>query len=316
MRLTSLMMFTSTALLFILIGYIGFAESAPRISPSDASPVSGRKSGSASHTWDPFLPGSASSGIRSGFGPTAGIPGSSGFKTATTFQPPTTATSRSTALRGAGIISPSKEPITAPSSRLTGTRKRSTEAQTLYSPEKTLQTMVSMVSQHTTNDAWAADAADPPDTSVENQEAVCNCSSGSEGIDDPDKCNQSTGQCSCLTGYAGLQCDECEEEYFTNGTSGCLPCSCDSFGAVHLNCDSSGTCTCKTGVYGTKCDDCHPGFFHFSNTGCRPCQCNNHTSYCHPQSGEFAEDGGHRLGPRHACPVNNTPTFCNQRAVM
>ncbi|MEQ2293718.1 hypothetical protein AMECASPLE_036312 [Ameca splendens] len=71
-------------------------------------------------------------------------------------------------------------------------------------------------------------------------EGTCNCSSGSEGILDPDKCNQSTGQCSCLMGYTGLQCEECEEEYFTNGTSGCLPCSCDSFGALNLDCDRSG----------------------------------------------------------------------------
>lgn len=53
---------------------------------------------------------------------------------------------------------------------------------------------------------------------------------------------------------------------------------------------SSGICVCKTGVYGPKCDECHPGFFHFSSTGCRPCQCHNRTNYCHPQSGESAED--------------------------
>lgn len=53
---------------------------------------------------------------------------------------------------------------------------------------------------------------------------------------------------------------------------------------------SSGTCVCKSGVYGPKCDDCYPGFFDFSSIGCRPCQCNNHTNYCHPQSGESAED--------------------------
>lgn len=52
-----------------------------------------------------------------------------------------------------------------------------------------------------------------------------------------------------------------------------------------LSC-SSGMCTCKKGVYGPKCDDCHPGFFHFSSTGCQLCQCNNHSTYCHPQSGQ------------------------------
>lgn len=49
---------------------------------------------------------------------------------------------------------------------------------------------------------------------------------------------------------------------------------------------SSGMCICKSGVHGDKCDDCRPGFFNFSSTGCQPCRCNNHSSYCHPQSGE------------------------------
>ncbi|XP_047238278.1 multiple epidermal growth factor-like domains protein 9 [Girardinichthys multiradiatus] len=307
MSLMSLMMYMYPALLFILYGYIGFSESAPRISHSDASPMSSRKPGTASDTWDTFSTGesrTASSETRSLSGPPAGIisdlttPGGPGSETATTFQPPTTeprtSTSRTIAVPDAGIISPIMEQIT----RLTETRKRSIDAHsTLFSPEKMLQTMVSMVSQHTTNDAWAADNADESVTSVENsQEGTCNCSSGSEGILDPDKCNQSTGQCSCLIGYTGLQCEECEEEYFTNGTSGCLSCSCDSFGALNLDCDSSGICTCKTGVYGPKCDECHPGFFHFSNTGCRPCQCNNHTNYCHPQSGVCLNCDGNTQG--------------------
>ncbi|KAM4521379.1 uncharacterized protein V3H82_002138 [Fundulus diaphanus] len=251
MSLTFSMMYISPALLVILFGYIGFSESAPRISPSDASPVSSRKPGSASDTWDTFRPGeprSATSQSGSLPAPPAGIapeptaPAVPGSRTATTFQPPTTdpttTTSRTT---DAGRTSLSQQHITAPSSRLSGARKRSTDAQTpLFSAEKMLQTMVSMVSQRTTNDAWPADSADALVTSVENsEEGGCNCSSGSEGIMDPDKCNQSTGQCSCLLGYTGLQCDECEEEYFTNGTSGCLPCSCDSFGAVDLNCDRS-----------------------------------------------------------------------------
>ncbi|KAM7392116.1 hypothetical protein PAMP_022749 [Pampus punctatissimus] len=199
--------------------------------------------------------------------------------TETTFQPLITDPASSSS-------NTNKDQNTAPISRLTGTRKRSTDAQTsLFAPEKTLQTLVSMVSQRSANDAWSADNIGTSVTLLENsQEAICNCSSGGEGID-PDECDQSTGQCLCLDGYTGPQCEDCVEGYFTNGTSGCLPCACDSFGAVDRLCDSSGTCVCKTGVYGPKCDECHPGFFHFSSTGCRPCQCHNHTSYCHPQSG-------------------------------
>ncbi|CAL8344626.1 unnamed protein product [Lota lota] len=171
--------------------------------------------------------------------------------------------------------------------RRSGAARRSTDAQTsVFPPEKTLQTMVSMVSQRTANDAWSTDNIDTSVPSKDKgQEVACNCSTGGEGILDPEECDRRTGRCSCVSGYSGQQCDDCEEGHFTNGTGGCLPCQCDSYGAVDPLCDSSGTCVCKTGVYGPKCDDCHPGFFHFSSTGCQPCRCNNHTNYCHPQSG-------------------------------
>ncbi|XP_026199569.1 multiple epidermal growth factor-like domains protein 9 [Anabas testudineus] len=293
-----LMMYISPVLLFILYVYvyIGFSEAVPRISTYDASPIS-RKPGSASDTWETFhtdmprtLPGSEPAlGPLTALTPSPAVvspgPSTASSPIATTFQPPTTdPTTTSTTTR---IISAIKEQITGPVSRLTGTHKRSIDAQTsLFAPEKMLQTMVSMVSQRTANDAWAADNTDTSFTSIENnQEGICNCSTGGEGIVEPEECDPVTGQCSCLPGYTGLQCEDCEEGYFTNGTSGCLPCSCDSFGAVDHLCDSSGICVCKTGVDGPKCDECHPGFFHFSSTGCRPCQCHNPTSYCHPQSG-------------------------------
>ncbi|XP_022602411.1 multiple epidermal growth factor-like domains protein 9 isoform X3 [Seriola dumerili] len=311
MRLTSLMMFMSPLLLLIFSVCVGFSQAAPRISSYDASPIS-RKPGSASDTWGSLhtdMP--RSSGERSVYpGPLTGLTPRPGIvsagstattnpvsKTATTFQPPTTDPTTSTAV-DTGIISATKELITAPIFSLTGARKRSTDAQTsFFAPEKMQQTLVSMVSQRSTNDAWAADNIGSSFTSVENsQESFCNCSSGGEGIMDPDECDKVTGQCSCVSGYAGLQCEDCEEGHFTNGTSGCLPCACDSFGAVNHLCDSSGICVCKTGVYGPKCDECHPGFFHFSSTGCRPCQCHNHTSYCHPQSGVCLNCEGNTQG--------------------
>uniref|UniRef100_A0A8C6TAI1 Laminin EGF-like domain-containing protein n=1 Tax=Neogobius melanostomus TaxID=47308 RepID=A0A8C6TAI1_9GOBI len=194
--------------------------------------------------------------------------------------------------------SASPPPRTGIISTGTGVRKRSTDAQsTLFAPEKTLQTMVSpMVSQRSANDAWSAYSTGSVAAIDASQELVCNCSTGAEGILDPDECDPKTGQCTCEMGYTGLQCDDCEESYFTNGTSGCLPCACDSYGAISHLCDSSGTCVCKAGVYGPKCDDCHPGFFHFSSTGCRPCQCNNHTSNCHPQSGVCLNCEGNTQG--------------------
>ncbi|KAM9392822.1 multiple epidermal growth factor-like domains protein 9 [Pholidichthys leucotaenia] len=272
MSSTSLMMNISPLLLFVFYVYGGFSDALPHSAPSDdaSSPVS-RKPGSASsfHTDMPAVSPRL-------------------WRPALTPSPSTDTTATVTAAPDIVIAAAAKGQISAPSSRLSGLQRRSTDARTasLFTPEKSLQTMVSMVSQRTANDAWAPDNIDTSVTSVENsQEVLCNCSSGSEGILDPDECNQTTGQCECVPGYTGLQCEDCEDGYFTNGTSGCLPCSCDSYGAVNNLCDSSGTCECKIGVDGPKCDECHPGFFHFSSTGCRPCQCNNHTSYCHPQSG-------------------------------
>ncbi|XP_029503578.1 multiple epidermal growth factor-like domains protein 9 isoform X1 [Oncorhynchus nerka] len=134
-----------------------------------------------------------------------------------------------------------------------------------------------------------------PTTDTQQTEFLCNCSR--EGSLDLDRCDRSTGQCVCLLGYMGLRCADCQEAHFNNGTTGCIPCSCDSYGALGPLCDSSGMCVCKTGVYGDKCDDCHPGFFRFSSTGCQPCQCNNHSSYCHPQSGICLNCQGNTKGP-------------------
>nr|XP_055024603.1 multiple epidermal growth factor-like domains protein 9 [Misgurnus anguillicaudatus] len=159
---------------------------------------------------------------------------------------------------------------------------------------------LSSVDMRASSDNKAGRSGVVPDlstTSENSQELVCNCSG--EGVSDPDECDHETGQCDCMPGYTGLQCEDCEEDHFTNGTIGCLPCGCDSFGAVSSHCDSSGTCDCKTGVYGPKCDDCHPGFFHFSSTGCQPCQCNDHSTYCHPQSGVCLDCQGNTQG--HNC---------------
>lgn len=180
------MMYISPVLLVVLYVYTGFCEAAPRISAYDASPIS-RKPGSASDTWEIFhtdmprtLPES-----RFALGPLTGLTLSpdivsagptttSGLisKTATTFQPPTTdptTTTSTTTAPDAGINSAKKEQVSAPISRVSGAHKRSTDAQTsLFAPEKMLQTMVSMVSERSANDAWAADNIGPSVTSVEN----------------------------------------------------------------------------------------------------------------------------------------------------
>ncbi|KAL0979563.1 hypothetical protein UPYG_G00186600 [Umbra pygmaea] len=312
MRLTTLMMYIYPALLFIL--YIGFSDAAPRVNSYDASPIA-RKPRSASASLEPLsttLPNRLPEdrlvlGPQKGLtpSPTMGFTGAASLKmkvsttlvspTATTIKPRTT--DHTIQRPSKEIIAIAREQVPALSSRSSNSSKRSTDTQTsVFPPEKMLQTMVSMVSQRTTNDAWSLDNIDASISSSENsQEPVCNCSS--EGVLDVDDCDKTTGQCSCMSGYTGLLCEDCEEGHFTNGTTGCIPCGCDSHGAVSHLCDSSGTCVCKTGVYGPKCDECHPGFFRFSSTGCQPCQCNNLTNYCHPQSGICLNCQGNTQGP-------------------
>ncbi|KAM6984659.1 multiple epidermal growth factor-like domains protein 9 [Aplochiton taeniatus] len=126
-------------------------------------------------------------------------------------------------------------------------------------------------------------------------ELPCNCSS--EGSLDPNDCDRLTGQCLCIAGHSGRQCQDCQEDHFTNGSTGCLPCHCNSSGALSQRCDSSGVCVCKAGVDGDKCDRCHPGSFGFGGAGCQPCQCNNHSTHCHNQTGICLNCQGNTRGP-------------------
>lgn len=166
MSFTSLMMNISPLLLLVLYVYTGFSEAAPRISAYDASLVS-RKPGAASDTWELFhtdTPRSSSAGPLTGPSPDivpAG-PSTTSGPTATTFQPPATGRTAS----ATGVNSARKEQASEPISR--GAQKRSTDAQTsLFAPEKMLQSVVSMVSQRSANDAWAADHIGPSVTSAE-----------------------------------------------------------------------------------------------------------------------------------------------------
>ncbi|XP_071205657.1 multiple epidermal growth factor-like domains protein 9 [Salvelinus alpinus] len=175
--------------------------------------------------------------------------------------------------------------ITGKTTKSSQTNKLTRTAKTTISESISKETIsTSRTSETKTHSSPTSQLLPVPTTDTQQTEFLCNCSS--EGSLDLDRCDRSTGQCVCLLGYMGLRCADCQEAHFNNGTTGCIPCSCDSYGALGPLCDSSGMCVCKTGVYGDKCDDCHPGFFRFSSMGCQPCQCNNHSNYCHPQSGD------------------------------
>ncbi|KAH1179161.1 multiple epidermal growth factor-like domains protein 9 [Mauremys mutica] len=124
---------------------------------------------------------------------------------------------------------------------------------------------------------------------------LCNCSAlGSASVNE---CNTSTGQCKCHKGYTGLRCENCEEEYLLNQTSGlCLPCGCSSKGSVNSLCDNFGKCQCKVGVTGFKCDQCCDGYYWVNQTSCEPCQCNNYSNSCNVLTGTCLNCQGNTEG--------------------
>ncbi|KAG5281302.1 hypothetical protein AALO_G00069660 [Alosa alosa] len=287
-----LIMFTSPTFPFILFVCIGLSEAAPRIISNDAlsitrnnREVSDTVLGRLNLSNRTYLSDANSGRFRfSGLTPAPTILSTDSSSshvartTVTTVEPPTTDPTTPSV-----SVTSTVADLPAVFDRQISDRRSADSVPSLAPQSKTLQK-----SQENSDRSPLLPASE------NSQELVCNCSG--EGVHDPEDCDPSTGQCLCLPGYAGLQCEECEEAHFTNGTSGCLPCGCDSFGAINELCDSSGTCVCKIGVYGPKCDDCHPGFFHFSSSGCQPCECNNHTVDCHPQSGGCLDCQGNTQG--------------------
>lgn len=179
------MMSIAPTLLLIFYVCIGPAEGAPRIYRYDASPISRKPD-----TWEnrhtdvhpssPEVAIGALGELKSAPGFISADPLTSDSRTpqsAATMTPrvvdPSSgggggggATSISDGAADSGINAAEGEQVWL--SRGSGTHKRSVESRaSLLAPEKMLQTMVSMVSQRTSNDAWAADSIDTSVTSSE-----------------------------------------------------------------------------------------------------------------------------------------------------
>nr|XP_023696535.1 multiple epidermal growth factor-like domains protein 9 [Paramormyrops kingsleyae] len=297
MKCTFLIMFVKPSLYFILIVCIGLYEAAPRVSRSDVPSVG---KGSVS------FPGSTVRPTNSTTMPNHLPEDRIGAATFFALTPaPTTVSTGTfgnrvrhalTTARSTVTVTPSGTKPAAEARNATQTAiKHTGEAvpvpsltaaaspKILTTAHTTPRDTVSLVPEKTTK-AWVQESDDPQLTPMtDRQGPACNCSG--EGVLEPGGCDGVTGQCRCQVGYVGPRCEACDGGYFTNGSTGCLPCDCDSVGSVSLFCDSSGTCACKPGVSGSKCDDCQPGFFRFSDAGCESCRCHNHSSHCHPQSG-------------------------------
>ena len=82
--------------------------------------------------------------------------------------------------------------------------------------------------------------------------SACECNAtGSSSL----QCANSTGQCTCNTGYKGTNCD--------------TACGCDTPGSSSTLCDqSTGQCICNIGYTGTTCNSCDTNYYKASYGFC------------------------------------------------
>ena len=93
----------------------------------------------------------------------------------------------------------------------------------------------------------------------------CDCLANNIDSSSSILCDPVSQQCVCLPSAIGLDCSMCESGFFMSDASLCIPCECNSTGAVNNVCNAtSGDCTCvNSGVMGQTCNNCRPGFYQF-----------------------------------------------------
>lgn len=87
----------------------------------------------------------------------------------------------------------------------------------------------------------------------------CVCNSMGTNMTDPDNiCDRNSGQCNCLPGVTGRECDTCEQFHWNlSSGQGCSPCGCDKSGSKHFQCNEfDGKCECFNGYGGKQCNEC------------------------------------------------------------
>ncbi|CAF0857038.1 unnamed protein product [Brachionus calyciflorus] len=107
----------------------------------------------------------------------------------------------------------------------------------------------------------------------------CECN-GNVDVNDPNSCDQATGQCkNCLYNTDGDNCEKCKPGFYGNALNHeCRPCNCNPDGTEDhstLNCDqTTGQCVCLANVIGKQCDQCKQDYYGLaSGEGCSYCNC-------------------------------------------
>ncbi|XP_039764528.1 laminin subunit alpha-1 [Pararge aegeria] len=77
-------------------------------------------------------------------------------------------------------------------------------------------------------------------------------------------------RCYCKIGYTGPTCESCASGFRPQGDQ-CVPCECDTRGAVSLRCDAQARCHCRSFATGDKCQTCAMRRHYLDEDGCKPC---------------------------------------------
>ncbi|XP_053313559.1 laminin subunit beta-3 [Spea bombifrons] len=111
--------------------------------------------------------------------------------------------------------------------------------------------------------------------SASNPQGCTRCVCNPQGTQGNHQCDSETGQCQCLPGVSGLQCDQCASNHwnFVSG-KGCQLCGCHPRNSYSLQCNQvTGQCLCREGFGGRLCTECPDRTYGTLQTGCRACNC-------------------------------------------
>lgn len=76
------------------------------------------------------------------------------------------------------------------------------------------------------------------------------CQCYGNGTIDSTPCNKKTGDCACKFEFSGVNCDQCNEGYYSFPT--CIACECNGFA---WDCNDNGVCIdCEEGLVGDHCE--------------------------------------------------------------
>lgn len=92
----------------------------------------------------------------------------------------------------------------------------------------------------------------------------CVCNSMGTNMTDPENiCDRKSGQCRCLPGVTGKECDTCEKDHWNLSSGrGCQLCNCDRSGSKYSQCNEfDGQCECVNGYGGKQCNECEKDYY-------------------------------------------------------